>query len=79
MSPDSCIFPIHRKALNSLTQDIWFSLINSNLLMFRLPGLCCKTPCVSWLLPCLLGALFQSNLRSERLCSRVKSSILSTK
>ena len=36
--------PIHRKALNSLTWDIWFSLINSNLLMFWLPGLHCKTP-----------------------------------
>ena len=31
--------PIHRKALNSLTWDIWFSLINNNLLMFRgFPG-----------------------------------------
>ena len=36
--------PIHRKALNSLTWNVWFSLINSNLSMFRLPGLCCKTP-----------------------------------
>ena len=35
--------PIHRKALNSLTWDIWFSLINNNLLMFRLPAPCCKT------------------------------------
>ena len=35
---------IHRKVLNSLTYYIWFSLINSNLLMFQLPGLCCKTP-----------------------------------
>ena len=26
--------PIHRKVLNSLTWDIWFSLINSHLLMF---------------------------------------------
>ena len=31
--------PYHRKALNPLTWDIWFSFINSNLLMFRLPGL----------------------------------------
>ena len=30
--------PIHRKALDSLTWDVWFSLINSNLLMFQLPG-----------------------------------------
>ena len=28
--------PIHRKALNSLTWDIWFSLINHNLLIARL-------------------------------------------
>ena len=28
--------PIHRKTLNSSTWDIWFSLINNNLLMFRL-------------------------------------------
>ena len=34
--------PIHRKALNSLVWDIWFLLINNNLLMFRLPALCCK-------------------------------------
>ena len=35
--------PIQRKALNSLTWDIWFSLINNNLFMFRLPALCYKT------------------------------------
>ena len=34
---------IHRKALSSLTWDIWFSLINNHLLMFRPPALCCKT------------------------------------
>ena len=34
--------PIHRKALNSLTWNIWFSLINNNLLMSRLPALCYK-------------------------------------
>ena len=34
--------PIHRKVLNSLTWDVWFSLINSNLLMFWLLGFCCK-------------------------------------
>ena len=28
--------PIHRKVLNSLTWEFWFSLINNNLLMFRL-------------------------------------------
>ena len=34
--------PIHREVLNSLTWDIWFSVINSNFL-FQLPALCCKT------------------------------------
>ena len=43
VSLDACIFP-NRKVLNSLTWDVWFSLINSNLLMFWLPGFCCKTP-----------------------------------
>ena len=36
--------PIHRKVPNSLTWDIWFSLIYQNLLMFRLLALCCKAP-----------------------------------
>ena len=36
--------PINRKALNYLTWHIWFSLTNNNLLMLRLPALCCKTP-----------------------------------
>ena len=44
--------PVHRKVLNSLTWYVWFSLINSNLLIFLLPGLCCKNACISWL-PCL--------------------------
>ena len=34
--------PIHRKALNSLTWAIWFSLIHRIFLMFRLPPFCCK-------------------------------------
>ena len=33
----------HRKVLNSLTWDIWFSLTDNNLLTFRLLALCCKT------------------------------------
>ena len=33
---------IHTKALNSLTWDIWFSLIHKILLNFRLPTLWCK-------------------------------------
>ena len=35
--------PMYRKALNSLTWDISFSLINSHLLMFWSPGFCYKT------------------------------------
>ena len=35
--------PIHRKAQNSLTWYVWFSIIYNNLLMFRLSALCCKT------------------------------------
>ena len=34
---------IHRKVLNSLTWDIWFSLIDNNILMFRLLNLFRKT------------------------------------
>ena len=32
----------HRKALNSLTCIIWFSLIYKKMLLFRLSALCCK-------------------------------------
>ena len=35
-------FPIHRKALNSLTWDTWFSLNPNNLLMFTILALCYK-------------------------------------
>ena len=34
--------PIHRKALNSLTWAVWFSLIHRILLMFRLPPFRCQ-------------------------------------
>ena len=34
--------PLLRNVLNSLTSDVWLSLINSDLLMFQLPGFCCK-------------------------------------
>ena len=40
VSPASCSFPY---TLNSLIWDIWFSLTNNHLLMFRLPALCCRT------------------------------------
>ena len=46
-----------RKALNSLSWDTWFSLINSNLLKFWLPGLCCKNCYISWPLPYLFEAV----------------------
>ena len=51
--------PIHRKALNSLTWDVWSSLINSNLLMFWLLGLFAKNPIDSGS-SVLFGAISQS-------------------
>ena len=56
--------PTHTIALNSLTSDTRFSLINSNLLKSWLPGLCCKNSPISWLLPHLFAAVSQSFLRS---------------
>ena len=43
--------PIHWKALNSLTWDIWFSFINNNLLTFWLPTLLLQSSYISWILP----------------------------
>jgi len=43
--PRLLCLPIHRKVLHSLTWDTWFSLMNNNLLMLRLPAPCCKLPC----------------------------------
>ena len=40
--PDHLHFPIHRRALDPLIWEIWFSLINSNLLILRLPAPCYK-------------------------------------
>ena len=54
--------PIYRK-VNSLTWDVWFSLINRNLLMFWLLALCCKNSYASWFLPRLFRAVPQSSLR----------------
>ena len=39
------------------------ALTNVNLLMSRLPGLCRKSPYLSWLLPHLFGAVPPSDLR----------------
>ena len=54
--------PIHRKALNSLACDFWFSLFNGNLLMFLLPALCCKTPIYPGSPPHLLRAVLSGLL-----------------
>ena len=53
----------HRKALSSLIADVWFSLSNSNLLMFQLPGFCCKSCYMYCFLTYLFGAVPQSYLR----------------
>ena len=55
--------PIHRKVLNSLTWDIWFSLINNNLLMFRTTCPLLQNSYITWLPPCFLGAVSQSYLK----------------
>ena len=52
--------PIHRKVLNSLTWDVWFSFFSSNVLTFLLPGLCCKNAHISWFPLYLFGAVPQS-------------------
>ena len=70
--------PIHSKVLNSLTWDIWFSLINSNLLIFWFSGLCCKNSYISCLPSSLFGAVLQSYLRccvpgsSPLFCQQIK-------
>ena len=40
-----------QKSTNSLTWNTKFSLINDDLLMFGLPALCCKSFCLTCLLP----------------------------
>ena len=44
-SPDSCILACNRKVLNVFRQEIWSSLLNSHLLIFRLPAPCHKLVC----------------------------------
>ena len=46
--------PIHRKVVNSLTWDTWFSFIYNKFLMLRLPALCCKITIESVSSPFLL-------------------------
>ena len=41
--------PIYRKALNSLTWDIWFSLIHKN--TFDVQTTCPPESCITWVLP----------------------------
>ena len=65
------------KMLNSLTWDIWFSLIDSNLLKYRLPGLCCKK--LLYILSPPLPLWSSLSELFERLCPGLKSSVLSTK
>ena len=55
--------PPHRKALNSLTWDILFSLTDGDLLMFWLPGHYCKNSYISWILSYLFWTVSQSYLR----------------
>ena len=69
--------PIYRKALNSFTWDVWFSLISNNLLMFRLPVLCCKTSVLPGFSPRLLWAVLLGLL--ELLSPRLEVLNISTK
>ena len=67
--------PIHWKVLNSLTWDVWFSLISSNwcsdyLGCFYVLFCFCKNSYISWLLPYLFRTVPQL---SERLYPRLKS------
>ena len=50
-NPRLLYLPKHRKEVNSLPWDGWFSLVSRNFLMFRLPALCCKNSHVSWAVP----------------------------
>ena len=47
--PKLLYISMYRIALNSLFWDIWFSLINSHLWGFWVPGLCCKNHYISLL------------------------------
>ena len=67
--------PKHRKVLNSLTWDT-YSSINSNHLMFWLPGFGGINIYISWLLPCLFRTIAQELF--EMLYPGLKSSDLFT-
>ena len=71
--------PKHRKALDSLTSDVWFSLINNNLLMFWLPDVFLQNSYISWLpapTPHLLLNSFSA--LSKMLCLRLEILRIST-
>jgi len=63
--------PIHRKAPNSLTWHLWFSLINNDLLMFYLI-FCCKIPHISWYPPPPQPLWNSLSALSEMLCPRLE-------
>ena len=58
-------FPIHRKALNSLTWDAWFSFTHSTVIFWcsDAPGLLQKLLSILYILPYLFRALPESYLR----------------
>ena len=74
-SPDSCIFPYIEKGLNSLTWDIWFSLINSHLWCSDYLVFVAKTPKYP---PPPLPLRNSLSELSESLCPRLMASVLST-
>ena len=62
VSPDSLL--LHRKVLNSLTWDVWFSLrVISDVLTTCIFFFFCKNSSMSWLIPYLFGAVPGSDLR----------------
>ena len=63
--PRALSLPTHKNTLSSLTWDDWFSLINTNFLIFGLPGFCCKSSKMPWLPACLFGGVPQSYLRGS--------------
>ena len=63
--PRLCLLVYRKVMLVSLIWDVWFSLVNSNLLIFRLPGHSCNNSYIPWLLPtsCLFKTVSQLYLR----------------
>ena len=61
VSPDSLL--LHRKVLNSLTWDVWFSLRVISDVLTTCIFFFCKNSSMSWLIPYLFGAVPGSDLR----------------